>query len=447
MSDTFTSVLEQQQNNPGEAFLPQIQASKSTLAQGAGANQSEFKRDFFNLFKNPVVHANQTDAVIKQLYGQILEKKFTSRKKSAQEGVYRPPDFDSAATRQQFGIIYGTNHDDFIAKQKIVSPEERLRKDESVKKLRSDQQVGFVQATSLQEESQHQAKTLFGRILNNSEHKYKLHQVPGSPRKYRDRFGRSPRRRQSAYIKNGRTISSQALIEESEKKSFLYKQSANTSGIYVPAERLNRMKEASQSPASLAKQRNAKALQIKLALAGLEQDQGPESPGKRKQKKDDDIEKKKRVLKRRVSFSEGLREYDDAKGLKNPLREQRGPSITHARTIMNMMKSTRFPIPEIMINMPDNWDFFMDSLTANGYDSDEINNWVAYQQECAAPENSMESLEEIDFASSSDEDAIEEPVQEEKKEEKKEVKKKPEKVRKETLFLHGFEQNQLGAFP
>ena len=108
------------------------------------AGPSEFKRDFFNLFKNPVVHANQTDAVIKQLYGQILERKFTSRKKSAQEGVFRPPDFDSAVTRQQYGIIYGANHDDFIAKQKIVSPEERLRKDESVKKLRSDQQAGFV---------------------------------------------------------------------------------------------------------------------------------------------------------------------------------------------------------------------------------------------------------------------------------------------------------------
>ena len=182
-------------------------------------------------------------------------------------------------------------------------------------------------------------------------------------------------------------------------------------------------------------------------MARLEAEQGPESPSKRKQKKEEDSGKKKRVLKRRVSFSEGLREYDDAKGLKNPLREQRGPSITHARTIMNMMKSTRFPIPEIMINMPDNWDFFMDSLTANGYDSDEINRWLDYKQECAAPENSMESLEEIDFASSSDEEAVDEPVQEEKKEEKKEVKKKPEKVRKETLFLHGFDQNQLGAFP
>ena len=42
---------------------------------------------------------------------------------------------------------------------------------------------------------------------------------------------------------------------------------------------------------------------------------------------------KVKKLKRRASFSEGQIKYDDARFLRNPLREQLGPTIKDAHTI------------------------------------------------------------------------------------------------------------------
>ena len=55
---------------------------------------------------------------------------------------------------------------------------------------------------------------------------------------------------------------------------------------------------------------------------------------------------KKKALKRRISFSEGLSKYDDVRHLKHPLREKHGPSIKDAVTITNMQSFRRYPVPE-----------------------------------------------------------------------------------------------------
>lgn len=94
--------------------------------------------------------------------------------------------------------------------------------------------------------------------------------------------------------------------------------------------------------------------------------------------------------------------YDDAKHLLNPIRDTKGPSIKQARTIMQMMKSKRYPVPEILLNVPDEWDFFIDSLTAVAYNSEDNEIYGELQPDLEAPHNSIESLEEIDFDSSSD---------------------------------------------
>jgi len=118
--------------------------------------------------------------------------------------------------------------------------------------------------------------------------------------------------------------------------------------------------------------------------------------------------------------------YDDAKHLMNPIRDAKGPSIKQARTILAMMKSKRFPVPEALLNVPDDWDFFIDSLHAVAYNSDSIEQYAEMEPDLFAPHNSIESLEEVDFASSSEgeQELIPKPqTRKEKKEVKEEIKK------------------------
>ena len=107
---------------------------------------------------------------------------------------------------------------------------------------------------------------------------------------------------------------------------------------------------------------------------------------------------------------------------------------------MQMMKSKRFPIPEQLLNVPDDWDFFIDSLTAAAYNSEEIEAYSKLLPEVLVPQNSLESLEEIDFKSSS-EDSVDMIPKPQTRKEKQEVKKRPEKLKKDAVNLHGFDMN------
>lgn len=89
--------------------------------------------------------------------------------------------------------------------------------------------------------------------------------------------------------------------------------------------------------------------------------------------------------------------------MKNPLREQLGPSIKDAYAITQMQLYRRYPVPELLIHVPATYNLFIDSIIASAYNDDEMNKWEQYRQDIEAPFPSTESEEEIDFDSSSDE--------------------------------------------
>jgi hypothetical protein len=150
-----------------------------------------------------------------------------------------------------------------------------------------------------------------------------------------------------------------------------------------------------------------------------------------------------------------MMKHDDAKDLKNPLRDAKGPSIMKARTIMQMIKAGRFPTRELIMNIPYQYEFFVDSITTAGYNSEEIDAYAAEEPELEVPENSDASVYEygLEDDSSAEEESEEEKAPDKPEEPKKEKPKKKEaqpkapKVRKESLDCHGFAVMALGAYP
>lgn len=102
-------------------------------------------------------------------------------------------------------------------------------------------------------------------------------------------------------------------------------------------------------------------------------------------------------------------------------------------------------MPDLLVHAPDDHQLFIDSIITAGYNSDEIEEWSKYRQDIKAPENSIESLEEVDFESSSE--SVELIPQPQSKREKAEAKKKTKKVVKDSLHLHGFDTLQLSMYP
>lgn len=112
---------------------------------------------------------------------------------------------------------------------------------------------------------------------------------------------------------------------------------------------------------------------------------------------------------------------------------------------MQMMKAKKYPVKELLLHVPDDFEFFIDSLCAAAYNSEEVEQYSQLEPDVYCPENSLESLEEIDFDSSSDGsvEMIPKPAnRKEKVEAKAEIKKAERpKLKKETLTLHGFDVN------
>ena len=101
-----------------------------------------------------------------------------------------------------------------------------------------------------------------------------------------------------------------------------------------------------------------------------------------------------------------------------------------------MMKVGRFPIPEVLMKVPDQFDLMIDSYIIKAYNSDEERKWANFKADIDAPHNSACSSEEIDFESS--QSSEEEVVQTDDKN-KREKKAKPTKVNKNALTMHGFD--------
>ena len=165
---------------------------------------------------------------------------------------------------------------------------------------------------------------------------------------------------------------------------------------------------------------------------------------KRRKQKD-----KNQKLRRKGSFSDGLVKYDDWLQLKNPLRDRTGHNAKDMETVNKIRAAGRYPIPELLIGAEIGYDIFIDSIIQHGYNSDDMAKYASKPLEIEAPANSVESLEEIDFESSSSEDEEILPGQKPAtKKERAAVKKKLEqgkilKVSKKNITFHGFDIEQL----
>ena len=111
----------------------------------------------------------------------------------------------------------------------------------------------------------------------------------------------------------------------------------------------------------------------------------------------------------------------------------------------------RYPVPEILISVPDKYNLFIDSIITEAWTEEEFQNRLNYRQEIDVPENSWQSQEEIDFASD-EEEKEEPPAPEPKDKERRKRKRKEEpvkvgKVNQRALQMHGFEADMLRAYP
>lgn len=139
--------------------------------------------------------------------------------------------------------------------------------------------------------------------------------------------------------------------------------------------------------------------------------------------------------------------YDDVRLLKNPLKDNKGPSLKEIELIKKMEMYRRYPIPEVLLNVPEDFTLMLDSLMHKAYDDQEIEFWANKQPDTAVPQNSVASEEEIDFKSSSEDAADMIPMPTTRKE-KKAAKQNKAKIKDRTsLELHGFNIDQMKGYP
>lgn len=92
----------------------------------------------------------------------------------------------------------------------------------------------------------------------------------------------------------------------------------------------------------------------------------------------------------------------------HPLKKVTGPTLNDLATIKKMEEAKRYPIPESLLHKPYDFELTIDSLMHEAYNNDDgITEDDIPLPDLEAPCNSQESVEQIDFYSSSD-DAIEE---------------------------------------
>ena len=64
----------------------------------------------------------------------------------------------------------------------------------------------------------------------------------------------------------------------------------------------------------------------------------------------------------RTSFSQGQMKYDDARKLWDPLRDRKGISLKDVKTYEKMKAASRYPIPEVLLNLPEDHRLYIDSV-------------------------------------------------------------------------------------
>ena len=109
----------------------------------------------------------------------------------------------------------------------------------------------------------------------------------------------------------------------------------------------------------------------------------------------------------RQSFSECQMKYYTSEDIYNPLKNEKGPTLTDRYIIEFMQKVDRFPIPEALIRpQPESaYKLTIDSLINTSYKLETVEAWADYLPATQAPYNSLESEDEFHiFESDSSED-------------------------------------------
>jgi hypothetical protein len=63
----------------------------------------------------------------------------------------------------------------------------------------------------------------------------------------------------------------------------------------------------------------------------------------------------------------------------NPLKDRKGVSLKDQKVIAKMQKLRRYPIPELMIHVPNDFDFWVDSVIREAYNSNDEKKWTSYR--------------------------------------------------------------------
>ena len=168
-------------------------------------------------------------------------------------------------------------------------------------------------------------------------------------------------------------VSSQHLLALTKEQSERNKLNMKASELYIPKEKRklrDKLKDDGDFPkAQLPKEKKVE-FDVDLMKAQLQQIQEAESATKRRKKKRPKLSDVKQ-LRRKGSFTDGQIKYNDTSLLYNPLRERKGYTTKQLHTIDKMMAAKRFPMPDPIINVPENFTLYIDSLCIQGYNSDD----------------------------------------------------------------------------
>lgn len=111
--------------------------------------------------------------------------------------------------------------------------------------------------------------------------------------------------------------------------------------------------------------------------------------------------KKHAPIKRRLSFTEVQLKFNSIDDLYMIDKNSSEPSLVDNLTIAKMMKAKRYPVPEKLMNEPENYWLKIDSIIHSMYNVEEMTNNCDYLPDLRAPKNSDVSADNVTASESS----------------------------------------------
>jgi hypothetical protein len=111
--------------------------------------------------------------------------------------------------------------------------------------------------------------------------------------------------------------------------------------------------------------------------------------------------KKHAPIKRRLSFTEVQLKFNDINDLYMINKDSEEPSLAEKITIEKMMKAKRYPVPEKLMNEPENFWLKIDSIIQSIYNVEDMTNNCENPPDIRAPKNSDVSADNATASESS----------------------------------------------